>query len=71
MNVRNSDKDALVGYNNFVFNHVHVIVYIKFRLLLVWIDFYIHMLYNLIYCTYTCTYQLMNEFLKVYLHLIK
>lgn len=27
MNVRNSDKDVLVGYNNFVLNLIHVIVY--------------------------------------------
>lgn len=32
MNVRNSDKDVLVGYNNFVLNHIHVIVYIKNQL---------------------------------------
>lgn len=54
VNVRNSDKDVFVGYNNFVFNYVYVIVYIKFRLFLVWIDFYIYMLYNLIYCIYIC-----------------
>lgn len=54
VNVRNLDKDVFVGYNNFVFNFVYVIVYIKFRLFLVWIDFYIYMLYNLIYCIYIC-----------------
>lgn len=54
VNVRNLDKDVFVGYNNFVFNYVYVIVYIKFRLFLVWIDFYIYMLYNLIYCIYIC-----------------
>lgn len=56
VNVRNLDKDVFVGYNNFVFNYVYVIVYIKFRLFLVWIDFYIYMLYNLIYCIYICIY---------------
>lgn len=54
VNVRNLDKDVFVGYNNFVFNYVYVIVYIKFRLFLVWIVFYIYMLYNLIYCIYIC-----------------
>lgn len=54
VNVRNLDKDVFVGYNNFVFNYVYVIVYSKFRLFLVWIDFYIYMLYNLIYCIYIC-----------------
>lgn len=54
VNVRNLDKDVFVGYNNFVFNYVYVIVYIKFRIFLVWIDFYIYMLYNLIYCIYIC-----------------
>lgn len=54
VNVRNLDKDVFVGYNNFVFNYVYVIVYIKFRLFLVLIDFYIYMLYNLIYCIYIC-----------------
>lgn len=55
MNVRNSDKDVLVGYNNFVLNLIHVIVYIKNQLLSVWIDDYMHLLYSLIYCTYTAT----------------
>lgn len=54
VNVRNLDKDVFVGYNNFVFNYVYVIVYIKLRLFLVLIDFYIYMLYNLIYCIYIC-----------------